>query len=208
MSDCIVHGILQARTLEWVAFPFPRGSSQSRDQTQVSHIAGRFFTSWATREALLVALVVKSPPANAGHTRDASLISGLGRSSGVRNGSPLQYSCLQNPMDRGAWWATLPGVEKNQTWLSMEECFQRGVEAMKKKKLCKTTVIKNWRSWTSLAVQRLRHCFSSAGYTGSIPGWGTKIPHAVAKKERIGGQACSLNWRHQGGHLWGYAAKD
>ena len=40
-----VHGILQARTLEWVAFPFSRGSSQSKDGTQVSHIAGRFFTS-------------------------------------------------------------------------------------------------------------------------------------------------------------------
>ena len=46
--DCIVHGILQARILEWVAFPFSRGSSQPRDQTQVSHIAGEFFTSWAT----------------------------------------------------------------------------------------------------------------------------------------------------------------
>ena len=47
-----VRGILQARMLEWVAFPFSRGSSQPRDQTQVSHIAGGFFTSWATREAL------------------------------------------------------------------------------------------------------------------------------------------------------------
>ena len=46
-----VHRILQARILEWVAFPFFRGSSQPRDQTQVFHIAGRFFTSWATREA-------------------------------------------------------------------------------------------------------------------------------------------------------------
>ena len=45
-----VHGILQARILEWVAFPFSRGSSQPRDWTQVSRIAGRFFTSWATRE--------------------------------------------------------------------------------------------------------------------------------------------------------------
>ena len=45
------HGILQARILEWVAFPFSRGSSQPRDPTQVSHIAGRFFTSWSTREA-------------------------------------------------------------------------------------------------------------------------------------------------------------
>ena len=49
--DYIVHGILQARILEWVAFPFSRGSSQPRDQTQVSRIAGRFLTSWATREA-------------------------------------------------------------------------------------------------------------------------------------------------------------
>ena len=46
-----VHGMLQAKILEWVAFPFYRGSSQSRDPTQVSHIAGRFFTSWATSEA-------------------------------------------------------------------------------------------------------------------------------------------------------------
>ena len=48
----VVHGILQARILGWVAFPFSRGSSQPRDQTQVSRIAGRLFTSWATREAL------------------------------------------------------------------------------------------------------------------------------------------------------------
>ena len=49
--DCLVHGILQARILEWVAFPFSRGSSQPRNWTQVSHTAGRFFTSWATKEA-------------------------------------------------------------------------------------------------------------------------------------------------------------
>ena len=49
--DYTVHGILQARTLELVALPFSKGSSQPRDQTQVCQIAGRFFTSWATREA-------------------------------------------------------------------------------------------------------------------------------------------------------------
>ena len=47
-----VHGILQARRLEWVAIPFSRGSSQPRDQTHVSCIAGRFFTVWATRNHL------------------------------------------------------------------------------------------------------------------------------------------------------------
>ena len=49
--DYTVHGILQARILEWVAFPFSRESSQPRDQTQVSGTAGRFFTSWAIMEA-------------------------------------------------------------------------------------------------------------------------------------------------------------
>ena len=49
--DYIVHGILQARILEWVATPFSRGSSHPRDGAQVSRVAGRFFTSWATREA-------------------------------------------------------------------------------------------------------------------------------------------------------------
>ena len=48
--DYTVHGILQARILEWVAFPFSRVSSQPRDQTQVSHILDGFFTSSATRE--------------------------------------------------------------------------------------------------------------------------------------------------------------
>ena len=49
--DYTVHGILQARILEWIAFPFSRGSSQPRDQTQISCIAGGFFTNLATREA-------------------------------------------------------------------------------------------------------------------------------------------------------------
>ena len=50
--DYVVYGSLQARILEWVAFPFSRGSSQPRDWTQVSHIAGGFFTSWVTREGV------------------------------------------------------------------------------------------------------------------------------------------------------------
>ena len=59
-----------------------------------------------------VVLVVKNPPANAGDARDAGSIPGLGRSSRVGNGNSLQYSCLENPMDGGAWWTTVHGGRK------------------------------------------------------------------------------------------------
>ena len=54
--------------------------------------------------------MVKNPPANAGGVRDAGSIPGLGRSPGERNGNLLQYSCLENPMNSGAWQATVHGV--------------------------------------------------------------------------------------------------
>ena len=62
--------------------------------------------------------MVKNSPANAGDVGAMGSIPGSGRSFGEENGSPLQYSCLGNPMDRGAWWAIVPGVEKSQTGLS------------------------------------------------------------------------------------------
>ena len=65
-----------------------------------------------------VALVVKNPPANAGDIKDAGLILGLGRSPGEGHGNPLQYSCLENRLDRGAWWATVHRVSKSWTRLS------------------------------------------------------------------------------------------
>ena len=58
-------------------------------------------------------LVVKNPPANVGDTRNTGLIPGLGRSLGVGNGNPLQYSCLENSMDRGAWQSTVHRVAKS-----------------------------------------------------------------------------------------------
>ena len=59
--------------------------------------------------------MVKNPPANAGDLGIPSLIAGLGRSPGRGDGDPLQYSCLENPMDRGAWQATVHGVTKSRT---------------------------------------------------------------------------------------------
>ena len=68
-----------------------------------------------------VALVIKKQktkknlPANTGDIRIAGSITGSGRSLGGGNGNPLQYSCLENAMERGAWWATVHGVAKSQT---------------------------------------------------------------------------------------------
>ena len=156
---------LQARILEWVAMPSSRGSSQPRDWTQVSHIAGRFFTfepqgkpiiktdkyrakhpvtrfwikplqeillnfytghspeghkeldmiEWLFCRGFPCSSLSKKSACNAG---DLGSIPRLGRSPGEGNGSPLQDSCLENPIDRGAWWATVHGIAKSQIWLS------------------------------------------------------------------------------------------
>ena len=81
-----VHGIFQARVLEWGAIGFS-----------------------------MVMLVVKSLSINEEDIRKASLIPGSGRSPREGNGNPLQYSCLENPMDRGTWWATVHRVTKSWT---------------------------------------------------------------------------------------------
>ena len=108
--DYTVHGILQPRILEWVALPFSRRSSQPRDRIQVSCIVGKFFTSWATREARgllrtsLVAHMVNNLPANTGNLRS---IPGSGRFFGEGNDNPLQWRIPGH-----AWrilWAEEPG---------------------------------------------------------------------------------------------------
>ena len=73
-----------------------------------------FSLGWAFSQfgASQVAPVVKSLPANAGDVRDAGSVSGLGRSPGGEQGYPLQYPCLENPMDRGAWQATVHGSKR------------------------------------------------------------------------------------------------
>ena len=65
--------------------------------------------------ATQVALVIKNPSANSGDPRDLSLIPGSGISLAGRYGDLLQYSCLDNPMDRGSWWAIVHGVTKIQS---------------------------------------------------------------------------------------------
>ena len=88
------------RILEWVISPFSRGSSRPRNRTGVSCIAGRFFTNWVIRDVGSILWSLTSP--------------------GEGNGNPLQYSCLENSLDRGAWWAIIHGVVNSWTWLSDE----------------------------------------------------------------------------------------
>ena len=70
--------------------------------------------------------VVKNLPVNAGDVRDTSSIPGWGRVLGEENGNPLQCSCLENYMDRGAWWATVHRVAKSRTWPLVERYLEPG----------------------------------------------------------------------------------
>ena len=76
------------------------------------------FVDWITEEIKLLASLVAQMVESAYSAGDPGLIPGLGRSSDEGNGYPLQYSCLEHPMDKGAWWATVCGVAKNWTRLS------------------------------------------------------------------------------------------
>ena len=117
-----VHGILQARILEWVAISFSRGSSQPRDWTLVAWIAGRYFTVWVKRKKWQPTLVFL-PGESCGRR---SLVGCCHRVSqswtplmrlsmhaciGEGNGNPLQCSCLENTRGGGAWW----GREDSET---------------------------------------------------------------------------------------------
>ena len=84
------------------------------------------FIHWVSQ----MVLVVKNLPANAKDIRDTGSLSGLRRSPGVRNGNPLQYSCLENRMDRGAWRATVHGVAKRWTQLK-RLCMQAFMISMR-----------------------------------------------------------------------------
>ena len=122
------------------------GSSWTRDWTHVPYIGRQILYHWTTREALIIdffggchsdwcellivvliciSLIINeglprwlSGKESASHTWDLGLIPGLGRSPGEGNGNPLQYSCLGNCVDRGAWQIAVQGASKSQTWLS------------------------------------------------------------------------------------------
>ena len=107
-----VHGIFQARILEWVAISSSRRPSRPRDQTCISCSGRWILTTEPLGKPTVTIITIKAFACNA---RDLGSISGSRRSPGEGNGNPLQYSCLKNPMDGGAWWTTVHGVTKSWT---------------------------------------------------------------------------------------------
>ena len=109
---------------EWLIEPW---SPASKADSLLFELQGapEVVVIWAFMEILRGfpgGLEVKNLPADAVDVGDVGLIPGSGRSPGEGHDSPLQYSCLENPMDRGAWWATVYRVTKSQIWLSTHVC--------------------------------------------------------------------------------------
>ena len=112
------------------------------------------------------ALGVKNPSANVGDLRDVGSIPGLGITLGEGNGNPLQYSCLEDPTERGAWWATVHGVSQSQTseWLSiftMSLCLGLSISCARwvrnELMMIEETVRRKGNSCWTLPVQSLCH---------------------------------------------------
>ena len=97
-------------------------SAQGSNPCLLHWQVGSLPLSYSVFRTCRVALVVKNPPANAGDIRDLDSIFGSGRSPRGGHNNPLQHSCLENPMDRGVWWARVHGVSKSQTPLSNSAC--------------------------------------------------------------------------------------
>ena len=98
--------------ISWLQSPSAVILEPKKIKSVTVFVSSPIYLPWRTS---LVAQMLKRLAYNAG---DLGLVTGSGKSSGEGKGNPLQYSCLENPMDRGAWWTTVHGVAKSQTWLS------------------------------------------------------------------------------------------
>ena len=120
-----------------------------------------------------IAQLVKNLPANAGDTGDAGLIPDLGRSPRGGNGNPFQYSCLENPMDRGAWQATVYKVTKSQTRLND---FTLTFQLLSSAELLVTP-------WTAAHQAPLSMGFSRQEYWSGVPLPSPTSPTGLGKRE-------------------------
>ena len=112
-----IHWIIQYIAQIYYCHLILRTHSSFTDYLNNVFLLKRFNSEACSDWASQVALVVKNLLASAQDIRDAALIPGSGRSPGEGHGNLLQRSCLENSMDRGAWWATIHGVIKSWTWL-------------------------------------------------------------------------------------------
>ena len=186
-----VYGILQARILDWVAMPSSRGPSWPRDWTHISCV------SCIGRQIFYPLSHLGSPSQGYSPSNYASpeLRLQVGYNLGEGNGTPLQYCCLENLMDGGAWWAAVHGVAKRRTRLS-DFTFTFHFHALEKEMATHSCVLA-WRiPWTeepgrlqSTGSHRVRHDWSdlaaaAAGYNSIICDLSTKAKTHFHNKSR------------------------
>ena len=106
----------------WLTWDLDRSLADSKARHHVYKLLqyASFTNEWCTSMGFPAGSLVKNTPVNAGNARDTGSIPKSGRLSGGRNGNPLQYSCLENPMDRGAWRATVWGSQRVAHGWAME----------------------------------------------------------------------------------------
>ena len=107
---------------------------------------------WLRKRGFPGSAVVKNLPANAGNTRDTGLTPALRRSPGVGNDNSIQYSCLENSMDRGAWQATVPGVAKSKIQLNKHThtCTHAHAQGKERTRMISFN-LGRWVVWTLLS---------------------------------------------------------
>ena len=123
-----------------------------RNGNVISYLgATRITQTWTSPWASGMKLVVKNPPTNAGDLRDTGSVPGLGRFPGGGNGNPLQYPCLNNPMDRETWWVTVHRVTKSRTRLRQFSTHEQ---------LLKLENVKHRSQLRSICVPNSQHLYS------------------------------------------------
>ena len=158
------------------------------------------YIHWASQ----VVLVVKNLPASPGDVRDTSSILGSGRSPGGEHGNPLQYSCLENPMERGAWWATVYRVTKSRTWLKQLSSNIHPLACRKAQRHPHWVLsLTGISSWNTIHDNKGRWDFPGSPGAKTLPSqcrgckfnlWSENwIPHAATKDT----QGTAMTWHNQ-----------